>query len=267
MKITPSLTQVPLVAVLVGCAFHSAHAAQILISDDFSQSTVSDTGLQFGDLAASGPVGTGSWYATTSTNWTISGGALSNAGGGTAAQDEGSLARLIDISSISDTSLDQLSLSVSFNTANTSEKLFVHLRGYILGTDPAASAGIVNSGATNGNAWNDAVSTTDWTIYNLNSGQLNNHYSDYSSAGWAVQLSSGVSGNQNFEQTFDMSGYAAEANNIAGFDYLGVFFTRDATGTSPAVSISEVTLTAVPEPSSAALLGLGAGWLMLRRRR
>jgi len=248
-------------------ATQQAQAEIVLVSDDFSSSSVNTNGLTFSDLSTSGAVASGAWEATGGTNWTISGGSLTNAGGGSNAQNEGAFSRLVDISSITDTSLNQLKLDVDFTTANTSENLFVHMRGFILGTDPAGTLSIVNGNATNGNAWNNAFSHADWTIYNLNSGQLNNHASNFSSAGFAVQLTDGVAGAHSFNQTFDMSGYAAAADDIAGFDYLGVFVTRNHTGTSPSVSISNFTLSVVPEPTTFAMFGLAMAGLGFRRRR
>ena len=269
MKNTSVIKSMPLVAIMGGLALSSAQASVVLLSDSFDSSTVSTDGHKFSDLSTSGAVGSGAWETGSgATKWTISGGAVTNAGGGTAAQNEGAFSRLVDISSITDTSLNKLTLDVNFTTANASENLFVHIRGYTLtGAPPAGTQSMVNGGATNGNAWNDANSYADWTIYNLNSGQLNNHNSDFSTAASAVKLTDGVAGAHSFSQTFDMSGYAAAADDIAGFDYLGVYITRDHTGTSPSVSIQDFTLTAVPEPSSAALLGLGGLALILRRRK
>ena len=246
----------------------NAQANLLLMSDDFSSSSIVEGSINADDAQAMGVVGSGTWQATGGTEWTINnaaGGSANNAGGGTAAQNEGIFGRLVNIGSVSDLNLDKLQLDVDFTTAEAAEELFVHLRGYIENTPDADP--LVNMSATNGNAWNDADSTTDWTIYNLNSGQLNNHYSDYSNAGFAVALHDGSAGAHNFSQTFDMSGYATEANAVAKFDYLGVYVTRNHLGTSPSVSISNLSITAVPEPSSLALLAFATGLLRTFRNR
>jgi len=246
---------------IAGFALAPAQASVVLFADSFDSGTVAEGGHSSSDI------GSGVWEATGGTLWTISGGALSNSGGsGTARHNEGPIAQFLDISAFTDTSLNQLQLDVNFTTANASETLYLHLRGYILGTVPGSPVSINNNAATNGNSWNDAHANTDWTIYNLHSGQLNNHPSDYSNAGAAYQMSDGTAGAHALSDTFDMSGYATEANNIANFDYLGIIITRDALGTSPSVSIQDFSLTAVPEPGSLALLGLG-GMLIARRRR
>ena len=251
----------PACLAIAGLAISSAQASVVLFSDGFDSGSVAQGGHSSNDIGA------GVWEATSGTLWTISGSALTNSGtSATARNNEGPIAQFLDISSITDTSLNQLQLDVNFTTATASEKLFLHLRGYILGTVPGSPVSINNNGATNGNSWNDAHTNTDWTIYNLHSGQLNNHPSDYSWSGAAYQLSDGVAGAHSLSETFDMSGYAAEANNIANFDYLGIIITRDALGTSPSVSIQDFSLTAVPEPGSLALLTLG-GLLIARRRR
>lgn len=249
-------------------ALSSADAGLVVLSDDFSSSTVNTNGLTFSDLSSSGVVGSGTWDAVGGTNWTVAGGSLTNSGGGTNAQNEGAFARLVDIRSFTDTSVDQLTLSVDFTTADASENLYVHIRGFILGSDPAGNLSMVNGGATNGNAWNNAFGHSDWTIYNLNSGQLNNHFSNFSSASWAQRLTDGVAGTHNFSQTYDMSSYAAAANNIAAFDYVGIYITRNHIGTSPSVSIDSISLVAaVPEPSSVAVLGIGIAAVLFRRKR
>jgi len=243
-----------------------------VLSDDFTSSSVTKDGnMRFDEIAASGALGAGAWRSATGSNWNIAngaGGSVSNAARGTNAQNEGVLGRVVDVSAITDTSLTRLRLNVDFSTVSATERLFVHVRGYIRGTDPAASAGLVNMGATNGNAWHNAFGSTDWTTYNLNSGQLNDHASNFSSAGFAQQVTDGVAGAHTFSTFFDMSGYATEADDLAGFDYVAVFVTRDSIGTTPEVTISNISLTAVvPEPTTFALLAWACVLIRVGRRR
>ena len=141
------------------------------------------------------------------------------------------------------------------------------VRGDILGTPATTDSGLINTGATNGNVWNDALNSTDWTIYNLNTGVLNNHYSSFSSSGAAQEITDETStGAQTFSITYDMSSYDTAANNIANFDYIGVIIARDGKGTGASTTIDSITLSVAPEPSSTLLLLLGGLPLFSRKR-
>lgn len=245
----------------------SVFAEQILVRDAFNVSSVSETGMTYSKISNMGAVAGGAWQAQSGTGWGIGGGSVTNSDLSGSNLSEGALARVVDISSITDTSLNELKLDLNFTTANAGEKLYVHMRGYILGTAPADGAALANIGAKNGATWNDALVKTDWTIYNLNTGVLNDHASDYSGGTAAVLLTDGVAGAHTFSQTFDMSGYAAAANDIAGFDYLGIYITRNLSGTDSAVSIDEITVTAIPEPGTLGLISaVGIAILFVRRR-
>jgi len=258
------------------------HAGLVIVSDDFSGSSVNaDGNIRFDEISTSGAVGSGQWEATGGSNWNISGGQLCNSGtSSTARHNEGPLVRVVDVSSLNNTADDELEFNIDFTTANPNERFFVHIRGYTAGTDPAGSANLVNLGATNGNAWNDAFGAFTGTgrdIYNLHSGVLNNHNSNFSFASSALQLTSGVSGPQSVNQTFDLSTNPSGAQSIADFDYIAVIFSRDANpggggfGDPPSslkVSNFSLELTGVPEPSSLVLFSMiVAPCLVVRRRK
>ncbi|VGO12499.1 hypothetical protein PDESU_01052 [Pontiella desulfatans] len=243
-----------------------AYADAVLLSDSFDSSTVSaDNGLRYDEMGTSGAVGSGAWQAASGTKWGIGGGSVTNASGGTNAQNEGALGRLVDISSLTDSSLNKINLAVNFATANQSETLYVHLRGYVAHATPAASRQFGNVGATNGNVWEQQYSSgTTVSIYNLNTG-VEVLDSPQAGAGTAVQLSSGTSGAQSVDLTFDMSDYAV--SDITGYDYLGVFISRNSAGVTPMATINDITVTAIPEPATLGLIAMvGTSILFVRRR-
>ncbi|WPJ95694.1 PEP-CTERM sorting domain-containing protein [Coraliomargarita algicola] len=257
-------TQIRLLSAVAAVSLFAASFAQaeeVLLNDSFTTSAVVEEALQFNDLDSN------DWRATSGTNWAIASGNLTNSGGGTNAQDEGGLGKLIDLTGISDTSLNQLKLDVTFTTAEAGEELYVHIRGFI-GSAPADTTDFINRNATAGNLWDltGTAFTATTNKINLNSG-IGFDAFDNTTATSAVELSDGDAGLHNFSQTFDMSGYAV--NTIVGYDYLVLAFTRDELGTSPSVSIADITLTAIPEPGTYALLaGLtGLVFVMVRRRR
>lgn len=236
----------------------SVQASVVVLDDGFTGSVLGEA-LQFGDLGSS------DWRATAGSNWTISSGALSNGGGGTAAQNAGGVGKLIDLTGISDASLNQLDVNVGFNLSSTTEQLYLHVPGYV-GSAPASTLSFFNQNATNGNAWDTAAGSFD-SAFTLNDGTIVDGSSSGTVAANAIRLDNGTTGLQMFSTTLDLSSHAV--NNIAGYDYLVVAFTRNAFGGSPNASIESINLTAIPESSTYVLfVGLaGLSFVLTRRRR
>ena len=234
-----------------------AQASVVLLNNDFSSGSTANGQLQVQHNET--PTATnGTWRGNG--NWTIGSGAMSLSGD--AAGGEGGIGRLIDLSGITDTSLDQLTLSMSFTTTANAESLYVFLRGFAGGTPPATRS-IFNEDASNGNAW-DETTTTIPTKVNLNLGVAFNGTTG-TGAGNAVKVSDGVAGLHNFSQTFDMSGYTL--SDITQYDYLAVIITRDGTGNPDGVSIDSINVTAIPEPATLGLIAMvGTAILFVRRR-
>lgn len=76
-------------------------------------------------------------------------------------------------------------------------------------------------------------------------------------------------GSGTYNTTIDVASLGISGlTDVSDFDYLQVVFARDA-GSGSGVTIDNLLLqtASVPEPSSAALLGLGAVTLLMRRKR
>lgn len=239
----------------------SVFANVIMVRDAFNVSSVSaDGGIRFDEVGSMGAVAGGNWEAAVVSQWGISGGSATS-GTGTGAVNEGALGRVVDITSITDTSLDQVNLAVNFSTANDSETLYVYLRGYTTNSTPAAANLFGNLGAQNGACWEQSYSSTigRWTIDNLSTGDEVTS-STQANISYAVLLTSGTTGAQSVDLTFDLNG------DITDYDYLGVYITRNALGTSPMATVNEITVTAIPEPATLGLIAfMGGGMLFIRR--
>ena len=112
---------------------------------------------------------------------------------------------------------------------------------------------------------------------------LNGDGSNFGFAGPEYNLSGGGVGGSNtanavtsfvggtsgtFSQTYDISGFGGGDFSIADVSNVLAVFTVNAGAVGDgAISIDNFNMTAVPEPSSTALLGLGGLALMLRRKR
>ena len=149
-----------------------------------------------------------------------------------------------------------LRLSFDYNVG-ASNRIYVHLRGFdVTGASPTWS---INAFATNGNAWD---SSANGTPYNLHDG-LTLPTSGNANSGDAGEAVSFTGSGSAFLE-INLKDYAV--NDIADYEYLMLGFAANVGNVNNISTISNMTL-AVPEPSSAALLGLGGLALMLRRKR
>ena len=199
----------------------------------------------------------GTWHnASTNVAWDISSGVLTHSPVSPyGAADEALIGQIVDLTSFEGNSL---TLSFDYNVA-TGNTLYAHLRG----VDSSTTAWSMNLGAQNGNSWD---TNTGGTTYNLfdgltlpNSGTANSGDADE-----AVSFAGGTSGS--YSVTIDLSGYTV--SDISDYGYLMLGFAANASADS-ASTISNLSLTVVPEPGTYALLGglLALGHVMLRRRR
>ena len=246
-KITSLIT-----AGILGTALAS-QAAITLIDDDFSSSTAVSKRFNKADID------TDSWVG--SSGWSISGGALTNAA--TAGQST----HLINSVSSTATWADKVTLSFDYAVGAGSTLYFYST----LFTGEAAATMDARNSKTDGTYWANDFNT-QWGSparegfagpeYNLSGGSV----SGSSTANAVTSFVGGTSGT--FSQTFDISGFGGGDFSIADVSNVLAVFTvnADAAGDG-AISIDNFNMTAVPEPSSTALLGLGGLALMLRRKR
>jgi hypothetical protein len=172
-------------------------------------------------------------------SWTVTSAGLSNHSATNNAVGEGAIAKCIDLIGLEDSAAAQLTLSFDFTTADTSETLYVHLWGCV-DLAPDQNPGIMNLGASNGNAW---VSATTMDVYNL--GKPNGVFAGTAgTASDAAAILTGATGAQSYSTTFDLSTFSTAPDAILDYDYLVLGFTREVGGTtSPSVTITNIRLS------------------------
>jgi hypothetical protein len=232
-------------------ASQAAVTALTLIDDDFSSSTTSVERFNAGDIDTDKWIGNG--------DWSVSGGALTSAGTG------GQSTHLINSVSSTATYLDKVTLSFDYSVGAGSTLYFYST----LFTGEPGNMDARQS-KTNGNYWANDFNN-QWgnpprvgfagPDYNLSGGGLSGTTVDA-----VTSFVGGTSGT--FSQTYDISGFGGGDFSIADVsNVLAVFTVNAGAAGDGAISIDNFNMTAVPEPSSTALLGLGGLALALRRRR
>ena len=248
-------TKIPhlILAGILGTSLAS-QAAITLIDDDFSSITaVEDTRFNKGDID------TDSWRG--SSDWSVSGGAL------TSAATAGGSTHLINSVSSTDTSLNEVTLSFDYSVGAGSTLYFYST----LFTGEADSSMAARTSKTDGTYWANDFNSQWGTApfvgfsgpeYSISGGGVGGS----NTANAVTSFVGGTSGT--FSQTYDISGFGGGDFSIADVSNVLAVFTvnADAAGDG-AISIDNFNMTAVPEPSSTALLGLGGLAFALRRRR
>ena len=234
-------------------ASQGAVTALTLIDDDFSSSTTSVERFNTDDIDTDTWIGNG--------DWSVSGGALTSAG--TAGQST----HLINSVSSTATYLDKVTLSFDYSVGAGSTLYFYST----LFTGEAAASMAGRTSKDDGTYWANDFNN-QWggapfvgfagPEYNLSGGGVGGS----NTANAVTSFVGGTSGT--FSQTYDISGFGGGDFSIADVsNVLAVFTVNAGAAGDGAISIDNFNMTAVPEPSSTALLGLGGLALMLRRKR
>lgn len=237
-----------------------------LIDDDFSSTSLSKDSTLTRNSSGWHAQSTSSWQQGTTNQWMHN---ISNTGGVTS---DGALATAVSLSGLGLTNEKVLEVNFSFASwdGSTNDNIYVHLWG--LKNVAPTDLKLANLNAQNGSMWASAVNN-GFDVYNLGTGVKMTTDGDGSAANAAIKLENqtptpdqSVANAIHFSTTFDLGGY--DLNTIDSYDYLVMGFARNpGVGTGNKFALFDVQVSAVPEPSTAALISIGAISLTMRRKR
>ena len=246
-----------------------------LWDDDFSGSSTFNNGQrqEIQDGVAFGSTPGVHYGRAADSGWEVSGGVLQNTNttgyAGTTAEQrlsEAGVALLIDLQSITNTTLDRISWEFDYTTTDPAEQLVIHIWGVNTNALTVAGSDIMNTGAPSG-AMHQS-STTEYDVFNMQNdgftnGPLGNHGTErVTLIGGAGHYSNGVTLS---------SLTTGQPGLVHQYDYLALGFARNLNntgGVTTGVTIDNLSIYAssVPEPSSLAMLVLGCVFLSMVRR-
>ena len=187
---------------------------------------------------------------------------------------DGAVAQIINLSGLGLTSQNQIEVNMTYNAwdGTTPIDVYVHVWGLVDKSSTATST-FANLGAQNGAMWGQNLAQFDY--YNLGSGAkfTTGGGGEADSGAAAIKLLDQDTGTSSIEDavaystTFDLSGYSLDT--LAQYDYFVIGIAKNVTAsTDNGFAIHDISVTAIPEPGTYALLGglLSLSYVMLRRR-
>lgn len=258
-------------------SLQSAQAATSIITDNFD--TDSTPGDKFriyentiddgwNKAIGNGVAGNGGDVAAgTSSRWIITGGSLSNASSYAATgYPESKVAEAPVYNFFSGAGTTETHLTISFDySVAAGDKFYAHLWGMTGVSDDDGEFVSNIEGSANGAASLNLGTgdTTELTTYNLKDGAASGF------GGTATSISGELTGSGTYTRTFSIDGLGISGvTTAADLDYYLIQFAKDEDGLAGTTSIDNFSITAsIPEPSSAALLGLAGFALILRRSK
>lgn len=220
----------------------------MIISDDFSSNTISnDARLRVN----SGP----NWVKSSTSDWSVDGINDEATNPGTGTESQGALLRVFDVGAAALPDYNELTFTFDY-TVGTGSTLYFHANGLFDGT-LVGSTQLHNTGTSNGSIqsqYDNGGTGGDYTGINLKDGAANPN----GAAGGAFELT----GTGTFSQTINLTaaGYE-EIGDLNDLQYVTMGWSSNVTVAdgSGAITLDNFVFsaeaTAVPEPSSFALLG------------
>ena len=236
--------------------YQSAHAT-LITNGDFSTSPIGTLGWIERTNADSG------WY-TSGGNWGIAGGQATATGGwmgqaNTVGSETGNLLTL--------------SFDWTPDGGATGEdlRLYYAVAGWFADGGSGPNDDFMNLSGTNLDAGGNPTFSGLTGVASVLDVQTGATFINSTHANTVVSESfvTGVAGvTQNFQIPFDMSGYAANVNDVSDLKYFGIRFHGNTglTGTNILDNVA-VSASVIPEPSTLALVAVGLVGLIGRRRR
>ena len=251
------------IAVIIITGALPTQAATNIISDDFSVNTLAPSFRLYENTINDGWREAPRYSTHPEVEWEISGGILWNDSTVAATgfpNSKAAEAPVYNFFSGAGTTESHLRLSFDYSVG-AGDTLYAHLWG-LTGTsdEDGEFIGNIEAGA-NGNT-NFGSTSTDLTTYNLTDG------ASAGFGGTGTAISGALTGSGTYTTAIDIASLGIGGVTTAGdLDYYIIQFAQNENGLAGVTSIDNFSLTAIPEPSSTALLGLGGLALMLRRRR
>ncbi|CAA6692394.1 MULTISPECIES: PEP-CTERM sorting domain-containing protein [unclassified Lentimonas] len=232
---------------------YSAQAA-LITNGDFSDTTNSNSDADTNNLSVEEANNGWGWKAGWSLTSTTGVAEMS-----TAFNNNYSIAQINSVTSETGSSLT-LGLDWTPDTGSTFTSLSYHLVGWI-GT-PTAGTDMFRF--INGDS--DGIQGGGATMIDLLDGTSKGTGNSTASSGTVAGTAGSTT---NFSTTIDLSGYAS-GSSVSDYDYIGIRFSiMGADDTAQGSLIDNVSLVAVPEPGTYALIGglFALGFVMVRRRK